>query len=129
MNEMKEEVFQIAKDVLSRHIKIHQEYCDYFKTVVGNPVFPLELRWNLYMKYGEQYLPISDQAFKAEGIDWDSYSLEEDFYCDKYATLTALDMTLMIDDKLLEQEIEIDDMDLYKESWLKEGIWGFINNW
>lgn len=124
MNEIKNEVFNIAENVLCQHIEIHKEYCGFFKKVIANQFYPLDLRWNLYLKYGRQYLPISDWLFKPNGISLDKYSLYDDFHCDRYATITVDTITKRIETSKFDV-----DMDLYKESWLQEGIWGFINSW
>ena len=110
-----------ALDDLKDHIEVKRKH---FLDFIRSTEIPLNLRWNLYLKYGKEFLPIDSYYFEPEGIDWNKHTLYHDFYCDKYATMTVDSMTEQIE----QNEFEVDWIK-YKESWLQKGIWGFIHDW
>lgn len=110
-----------ALDDLKDHIEVKRKH---FLDFIRNAQIPLNLRWDIYLKHGEMLLSINTYSFEPDGIDWNKYTLFDDFYCDKYATMTVDSMTEQIE----QNEFEVDWIK-YKESWLQKGIWGFINDW
>lgn len=111
-------------DILYRFKEDHQKCKELLLSMVQNEALGQDERWRLYMKYGELLLSIDPYYFDPDGLNWDNLTLFDDFYCDKYETMTVDNMTKRIEEKGFEV-----DWNLYKESWMQKGIWGFKNDW
>lgn len=108
---------------LEKFVKITERVRKNLLDIIQDKHLSLDSRWDIYLKYGKEFLPIDSYYFEPEGIDWNKYTLFDNFYCDKYATMTVDSMTEQIE----QNGFEVDWIK-YKESWLQKGIWGFMND-
>jgi hypothetical protein len=91
----------------------------------------LDQRWKYYEKAGS-LLPVDSYYFnpKAKGLNWNTMSLYDDFYCEKFSTMTGVEFVdLCIDINTQRKEVEKIDILEVKEYWLNSGCYAFINNW
>lgn len=99
------------------------------KEFVQNKDNSLTERWNIFCKTGElNILPKDDSYFEPNGINWNEYSLYDNFGIDKYQSYTVLDLEeKALDSKIFQKDDE--DHIKFKESYLKEFIWEATFNW
>jgi hypothetical protein len=107
--------FSINKKLLSTSVK------EYVQDVSIN----LENRWEIFCKAGKLGLIETEYyCFYPNGIDWNSVSLYDDFYIDKYQTYDVLDIL----ERGIDDNIDINQIE-YKESCMQEFIFKAINEW
>jgi hypothetical protein len=75
------------KEKIEQFLKEKESLIKEFKKWVKDKNIPLEERWDLFVKSG---LGVHDNYYhKPKGIDWDKYTLYDDFYIDRYATISC----------------------------------------
>ncbi len=104
---------------LHKHVEIItkkvKEYCQ-------NKNNPLDKRWNLFIS--SDLGNVDTMYHHPDGIDWTKVSLQSDFYCNRYDTLSAEEMIEEIENGSVEG-----DVGAVKEYFLSNFIKEFKNNW
>jgi len=110
------EIFNEEKKSLKKEVKGY----------VKDKKIPLEERWNVFIlsELGDH----SSYYEEPKGINWNKYTLYDDFHTDKYAVLKVDDMLeTAIENDIIKQgsKEEID----FKEYFLSKFIYSFENDW
>lgn len=109
------------KEKIENFLKLKEELKKELKEYVKDKKIPLEERWELFVK--SKLGNHSRYYYEFEGIDWNRYTLYDDFYTDKYAQITV--------DAMLETARELEDFDeiAFKKDVLNKFIYSFENDW
>ena len=120
------------KNKLEAFKELKQIALDLLKEVVTDKSIPLEDRWNCFIKSN---LGEHSQWYKnPDGINWNKYTLYDDFHTDKYASITAESFVNICKDIISDQEEDVDEgrkinLNEVKEYFMKNLLIGFTNDW
>lgn len=111
---------------IEQYLSIKETLTTALKEYVKDKSIPIDERWEAFIK--ADVAPIANTYHNPDGIDWNKYTLYDDFYCDKYATMTAQSLFELCEDKADDEDFEYDP-EAVKEYFMENFISGFINNW
>jgi hypothetical protein len=115
------------KELISQHKKERELLIEKLKDYCKDRTIPLEERWELFIEsdLGE----IDNYYHEPDGINWNKYTLYDDFNCDKYATIDVKGMLKTCKKVLVDDENFTFDEVVFKEYFLNKFLKGFINDW
>jgi len=119
------------KETIKNRIKEYKEGLpaleQIVKEYVQNKENSLDDRWNLfiYAGLGEH----QSWYHKTKGIDWNKYSLVNDFYLEKYETITAESFVEMCEDMEIDKDHHQINIEEVKEDFLDNFLWQFKFDW
>jgi hypothetical protein len=90
--EIIKEVFEDINLTIAAIVSNRDRLMTLLKKVVKDSRFPLEYRWDIFLKAGNNNLIETDYRFLPRGIDWDKFNLENDFDLNKFETYTVEDI-------------------------------------
>jgi hypothetical protein len=111
------EVIQRFKERRDKTKNLVKEFCQ-------DKSIPLEERWEVFITSG---LGDHDSWYHdADGIDWDRYTLHDNFYCDRHEVMKVDRMlTLAKQGNMFEENGE----EAFKEYFLDKFVYSFENDW
>jgi len=115
------------KEYIERYLELKETLTTALKEYVKDKSIPVDERWEAFIK--ADVAPIDGTYHDPDGIDWNKYTLYDDFYCDRYATIKANSILELCKDMASDEEgFEYDPVAI-KEYFMDNFISGFINDW